>query len=142
MPLERDSDIAALLSGARCIALIGASPKPERAAHGVMRYLVAQGYAVAPVNPLYAGTEIAGQPVVGSLTEIATPIDIVDIFRRAEEAGEAVDAAIASGARAVWLQLGVVDHDAAARAEAAGLAVVMDRCIKIEHARLGIAPRS
>jgi predicted CoA-binding protein len=94
---------------------------------------------VVPVNPVLAGGTILGQAVMADLTDIAQPIDIVDIFRKSKDAGTAVDAAIAAGAKAVWLQLGVIDHNAAARAEAAGLAVVMDRCIKIELARLGIA---
>jgi predicted CoA-binding protein len=91
-----------------------------------------------PVNPLLAGQTILGQTVVASLADIAQPIDLVDVFRRSEFVAEVVDDAIAAGAKAVWTQLGVIDHKAAARAEAAGLAVVMDRCPKIELRRLGL----
>jgi uncharacterized protein len=139
MPLERDADIAALLSGVRRIAVVGASAKPDRPSHGVLRYLIAHGYTVIPVNPSLEGQAIHGVPVVASLDDINPPVDMVDIFRASADAGAVVDAAIAHGARAVWLQLGVIDHSAAARAEAAGLIVVMDRCPKIEIARLGVA---
>lgn len=138
MPLENDADIAALLRASRTIAIIGASDKPERASHGVMRFLLGRGFAVTPVNPHLTGQSVLGVPAVADLAEIGQPVDIVDVFRKSADAGAAVDAAIAAGARAVWLQLGVIDTAAAARAEAAGLAVVMDRCIKIELARLGI----
>ena len=138
MPLERDADIAALLTGVRRIALVGASAKPERPSWGVLGFLIAHCYTVIPVNPGLAGQTIHGVTVVASLDAIHPPVDMVDIFRAAADAGGVVDAAIAHGARAVWLQLGVVDDAAAARAEAAGLAVVMDRCPKIEIARLGV----
>lgn len=138
MPLESDAEIAALLAATRHIALVGASAKPDRASHGVMGFLIDHGFAVTPVNPMLAGAAIHGEPVVGSLADIERNIDLVDIFRNSAQAGDAVDAAIAAGAKAVWLQLGVIDHAAAARAEAAGLAVVMDRCIKIKVARLGV----
>lgn len=141
MPLTADADIAALLTATRTIALVGASDRPDRAAHAVMGMLLAHGYRVIPVNPLLAGTRIHGQIVVASLSAIAEPIDLVDVFRRSECVAEVVDDAIAVGARAVWTQLGVIDHAAAARAEAAGLAVVMDRCPKIEIRRLGLPPR-
>lgn len=139
MPLSRDEDLRDVLTGARRIAMVGASAKPDRPSHGVMRFLLDRGWQVIPVNPGLAGQSILGQPVVASLAEISPPVDLVDIFRSSNAAGEAVDEAIAHGARAVWLQLGVIDHAAAARAEAAGLAVVMDRCPKIEIARLGIS---
>lgn len=138
MPLENDADIAALLRASRTIAIIGASDKPERASHGVMRFLLGRGFAVTPVNPHLTSQSVLGVPAVADLAEIRQPVDIVDVFRKSADAGAAVDAAIAAGAHAVWLQLGVIDTAAAARAEAAGLAVVMDRCIKIELARLGI----
>jgi uncharacterized protein len=137
MPLKTDSEIAALLTGTQRIAMVGASDKPERASFSVMQFLLERGYAVIPVNPQLAGGTILDQVVVADVADILEAIDIVDIFRKSEDAGTAVDAAIAAGAKAVWLQLGVIDHDAAARAEAAGLAVVMDRCIKIEIGRLG-----
>ena len=120
------------------MALVGASPRPERDSHDVMAYLQARGYRVIPVNPSCAGDEILGEPVYASLQEIPEAVDLVDVFRRSEHAGEAVDAAIAIGAKAVWLQLGVVDREAAARAETVGLKVVMDRCPKIEIPRLGL----
>lgn len=138
MPLTRDEDIAALLGNARTIAMIGASDRPDRASHGVMRALQAHGYRVIPVNPNITGEHIHGEFAWRELAQIGVHIDIVDIFRRADAVGEAVDQAIAVGARAVWMQLGVVDPAAAERAEAAGLQVVMDRCIKIDMLRLGI----
>ena len=102
-----------------------------------MRFLLGQGYAVTPVNPGLAGQTLLGQTVVASLQE-AGPLDMVDIFRAADQAGAVVDEAVAAGARTVWLQLGVIDAAAAARARAAGLAVVMDRCPAIEMPRLGM----
>ena len=103
-----------------------------------MRYLQSQGYRTIPVNPFAAGDTILGERCYASLAEIAESIDMVDIFRRSEFAGAAVDAAIAVGARAVWMQLGVLDAAAAARAEVKGLKVVMDRCPAIEIPRLGL----
>lgn len=140
MPITSDADIAALLTSVRTVALVGASDRPERAAHEVMGVLQAHGYRVIPVNPLLAGQTVLGQAVVATLADIAEPIDLVDVFRRSEFVTEVVDEAIAAGARAVWTQLGVIDQAAAARAEAAGLAVVMDRCPKIEIRRLGLPP--
>jgi predicted CoA-binding protein len=138
MPLTRDEDIAELLTNARTIAMVGASDRPDRPSHGVMRALQAHGYRVIPVNPNITGEHLHGEFVWRELGQIGVPIDIVDIFRRSDAAGEAVDQAIATGAKAVWMQLGVIDEGAAGRAEAAGLQVVMDRCIKIEMLRLGI----
>ncbi len=139
MPLTRDEDIAELLTSARTIAMIGASDRPDRASYGVMKFLQGHGYRVLPVNPQITGEHVHGEFVWRELGQIGEPIDIVDIFRRSEAAGEAVDQAIAVGAKAVWMQLGVINEGAAARAEAAGLRVVMDRCPKIEIARLGLA---
>ena len=138
MPLTRDEDIKALLEGARTIALVGASDKLARASNGVMAALQRHGYRVIPVNPQITGEHIHGEFVFRELAQLGDPIDIVDIFRRSEVAGETVDEAIATGAKAVWMQLGVIDEAAAARAEAAGLKVVMDRCPKIELARLNV----
>ena len=139
MPLTRDEDIKALLEETRVIAMIGASDRPDRPSYGVMAYLQSQGYRVIPVNPQITGEHIHGEFVFRELSQIGDPIDMVDIFRRPLAAGEAVDEAIAAGAKSVWLQIGVINEDAAARAEAAGLKVVMDRCPKIEIPRLGVA---
>ena len=138
MPLTRDDDISELLTNARTIAMVGASDRPARPSYGVMRALQDHGYRVIPVNPNITGEHLHGEFVWRDLSQIGVPIDIVDIFRRSDAAGEAVDQAIAAGARAVWMQLGVIDEAAAARAEDAGLKVVMDHCIKIEMLRLRI----
>ena len=130
-----DEEIAELLTNARTIAMVGASDRPDRPSYGVMKFLVDHGYRVLPVNPQITGEHVHGEFVWRELAQIGEPIDIVDIFRRPEAAGEAVDQAIFAGAKAVWMQLGVVNEDAAKRAEEAGLKVVMDRCIKIEIMR-------
>ena len=136
MPINSEEGLRELLSSTKTIALVGASPNPDRASHSVMHYMLDRGYRVIPVNP--NETEILGQKVYASLKDIPEPVDMVDIFRRSELAGAAVDEAIAIGAKAVWLQLCVVDPAAAARAEAGGLKVVMDRCPAIEIPRLGL----
>ena len=140
MPLTRDEDIRDLLAHARTIAMVGASDRPDRPSNRVMKFLQDQGYRVLPVNPQITGEHIHGEYVWRELSQIGEPIDIVDIFRRSEAAGEAVDQAIAAGAKAVWMQIGVIAEDAAERAETAGLKVVMDRCPKIEIPRLDIRP--
>lgn len=140
MPLTADDDIRALLESARTIALVGASDRPDRPSYEVMETLQRHGYRVIPVNPQIAGEHIHGEYVFHDLGALGMPLDIVDIFRNSAAAGEVVDAAIAAGAGAVWMQLGVINEEAAARAEAAGLKVVMDRCPAIELKRLGIAP--
>jgi uncharacterized protein len=140
MPLTNPQDIATLLERTRTIALVGISDRPDRASYNVMAFLQDHGYRVLPVNPQIAGEHVHGEFVWARLSDIGVPIDLVDIFRRSEAAGEAVDEAIAVGAKGVWMQLGVIDEAAAARAEAAGLQVVMDRCPAIEIPRLGIAP--
>lgn len=140
MPIASDDAIRALLTSTRTIAMVGASDRPDRPSYDVMETLQRHGYRVIPVNPQIAGEHIHGEYVFHDLTQIGVPIDIVDIFRRSAAAGEAVDAAIAAGAKAVWMQLGVINEEAAARAAAAGLEVVMDRCPAIELRRLGIAP--
>ncbi|MBA4748545.1 MAG: CoA-binding protein [Sphingopyxis sp.] len=138
MAINDEAAIRALLGQPRRIAVVGASPNAARDSNRVLGFLVAQGHDVTAVNPGHAGGTIHGAPVVASLSEIDPPAELVDIFRNSAAAGEVVDDAIAHGAKAVWLQLGVINHDAAARAEAAGLTVVMDRCPKIEIPRLGL----
>ena len=141
MPLTRDEDLAELLTNARTIAMVGASDRPDRASFGVMRFLQSHGYRVIPVNPRITGEHVHGEFVFRELSQLGDPIDIVDIFMNSDKAGAIVDEAIKIGAKAVWMQLGVIDEAAAARAEAAGLKVVMDHCPKIEIARLGIQRR-
>jgi predicted CoA-binding protein len=136
--LSSDEDIAELLTNARTIAIVGASDRPDRASNGVMKFLQDRGYKVFPVNPTITGEHIHGEYVWRELSQIGEPIDIVDIFRNSQAASEAVDQAIAVGAKAVWMQLGVINSEAAKRAEAAGLKVVMDHCPKIEIVRLGL----
>jgi len=140
MPLTRDEDIAELLTSARTIAIVGASDRPNRPSYGVMKFLQDSGYRVIPVNPQITGEHVLGEFVWRELAQIGVPIDIVDIFRRPQAAAEAVDQAIFVGAKAVWMQIGVINHEAADRAEAAGLKVVMNRCPKIEIPRLGVPP--
>ena len=140
MPLTRDEDIYEVLANAKTIAMVGASDRPDRPSNGVMRFLQGHGYRVIPINPQITGEHLFGEFVWRELGQLGEPIDIVDIFRRPMAAGEAVDEAIAIGAKAVWLQIGVINEEAAARAEAAGLKVVMDRCPKIEIPRLGVPP--
>jgi len=139
MPLTTDAEIKDLLEHARTIAMVGASDRPDRPSYRVMATLQAHGYRVIPVNPQITGEHVHGEFVFRDLAQLGDPIDIVDIFRRSEAAGEAVDEAIAIGAKAVWMQLGVVNEAAAARAEAAGLKVVMDRCPAMDIPRLGVA---
>ena len=140
MPLTNDAEIRALLERTRTIALIGASDRPDRPSYRVMATLQAHGYRVIPVNPQITGEHLHGEFVFRDLAQLGDPIDMVDIFRNSAAAGEAVDQAIAAGAKSVWMQIGVINHEAAARAEAAGLDVVMDRCPAIELPRLGVAP--
>ena len=136
-----DAYLRDIVEGARTIAVVGASPRPNRPSHRVMRFLQRHGYRALPVNPFAAGGEILGERVYASLADIGEPVDMVDIFRRSAAAGAVVDEAIAIGAKSVWMQLDVRDDAAAARAEAKGLKVVMDRCPAIEIPRLGLAPR-
>jgi len=129
---SRDA-IQRIFDECRTIAVVGLSSSSWRPSHGVAAYMKRVGYRIIPVNP--NETEVLGEKAYASLGELAEPIDLVDIFRRSEEAGAAVDEAIAAGAKAVWLQEGVIDDAAAQRALNAGLLVVMDRCWLKEHAR-------
>ena len=138
MPLTAEADIRDLLESTRTIALVGASDRPDRPSYDVMRFLQQWGYRVLPVNPQITGEHVHGEYVWRELSQIGEPIDMVDIFRRPMAAGEAVDEAIAAGAKSVWMQIGVVNEDAAARAEAAGLKVVMNRCPMIDIPRFGV----
>lgn len=125
-----------LLTDARTIAMVGASSNPDRPSFEIMRQLLDAGYRVIPVNP--RETEVLGQKAYASLRDIPERVDIVDVFRRAEDTPEIADEAAAIGARALWLQLGISSEDAAARATAHGLMVIMNRCIGATHAQLGI----
>ncbi|MDZ4309452.1 MAG: CoA-binding protein [Cypionkella sp.] len=139
-----DAEIRDILSNVQTIAVVGWSPKPDRPSHGVARFLAQQGYRVIPVNPGQAGQMALGEVVRASLTEIEDGVDMVDIFRRSEEAGAVVDEALAAfpNLKAVWMQLGVTDADAAKRAEDRGVVAIMNRCPAIEIPRLGIARKS
>lgn len=134
-----DDEIRTLLTEVKTIAVVGWSPKSDRASHSVAAYLKRRGYRVIPVNPGQAGDVALGEVVRASLAEIEGPVDMVDIFRRSSEVGPVVDQALAlTGLKAVWMQLGVMDEAAAARARARGVTVVMDRCPAIEIPRLGM----
>ena len=139
MPQVTDDEIRDLLGSVKTIAMVGASDRPDRPSYGVMKFLQDHGYRVFPVNPAITGEHIHGEYVWRELSQIGEPIDMVDIFRRSEDAGEPVNQAIAAGAKVVWMQLGVANPEAAARAKAAGLKVVMNRCPKIEIGRLGLS---
>jgi len=132
--LESDESIKAALASARTVAVLGLSPKPDRDSHRVARYLQAAGYRIIPVRP--AQKTILGEPAVASLDEIREPVDIVDVFRSSEQVPAHVPEAIRLGPRVFWMQLGIENADAAARLTAAGIHVVMNRCLKVAHETL------
>ena len=136
-----DDLIRSVLEAVKTVAIVGASAKPDRAAHYVPAFMTQHGYRCIPVNPGLEGQMLFGERVFADLAAIPDPVDMVYIFRRSEDVGPFVDQAMAKQAKVVWMPLGVVDEEAAARAESAGLTVIMDRCTKIEIPRLGIAPR-
>jgi predicted CoA-binding protein len=128
-----EADIKYILENSKTVAVVGLSPREERDSHRVAKYLQSQGYRIIPVNPK-AG-EILGERSYPDLASVPEPIDLVDVFRRSEAVPGIVEEAIKMGAKTVWMQLGVVHEEAAARAREAGLQVVMDRCIMVEHRR-------
>jgi predicted CoA-binding protein len=132
----RPDYLRGILKRARTIAVFGASPEPWRPSFGIMRYLQRVGYRVIPVNPTAPGESVHGERFHGRLQEVPEPIDLVNVFRRPDAVGDAVEQALAVGAPALWMQLGIRNDAACARAEAAGIQVVMNRCISVEHARL------
>lgn len=138
MTINDPESIKRILNECRTIAVVGLSSSSIRPSHGVAGYMQRHGYRVIPVNP--NETEVLGEKAYPSLADVPAQIDLVDVFRRSEEAGRAVDEAIVIGARAVWLQEGVIDHAAAERALDAGLLVVMDRCWLKEHLRGPLEP--
>jgi len=133
---SEDELIADTLDRVKTIAVVGASSKPHRASYGVMRFLQAHGFRCFPVNPKLAGQTLLGETVYPDLQSIGQRVDMVDVFRNSVDAGPVVDEAIAIGAQVVWMQLGVINPDAAERGCAAGLTVIMDRCPAIEIPRL------
>ena len=135
MPLTTDAEIDELLRTAKTIAVVGASDRPDRASYGVMKFVQDRGYRTIPVNPRITGEHVLGEYIWRELGQISEPIDIVNIFRKSTDVGPVIDEAIAAGAKAVWMQLGISNAEAAAQAEAAGLKVVEDKCLKIELAR-------
>jgi len=128
-------DATAILKNSRTVAVVGLSDKPERPSFQVAEYLMANGYAIIPVNPNIASWK--GIKAYASLSEVREKVDVVDIFRKSGDVSPIVDDAIAIKANAVWMQLGIVNEAAAAKARAAGIAVVMDRCMRIEHMKMG-----
>jgi predicted CoA-binding protein len=131
-----DTELKQLLTEATVVAMVGASPNADKASHGIMRKLQSVGYRVIPVNP--RETEILGERSYPSLIDVPERIDIVDVFRRAEDTPAIADEAVTIGAKALWLQTGIVSEDAAARAKAGGLIVVMDACIGATHSLLRV----
>src|SRR5258707_14821411 len=135
-----DAELKQLLTDATTIAIVGASSNPDKASYGIMQKLLQGGYKVIPVNP--RETEVLGERSYPSLIDVPERIDIVDVFRRAEDTPGIADDAVTIGAKALWLQTGIVSEDAAARAHAGGLIVVMDACIGATHSLLRVAPKT
>jgi len=131
-----DAYIGTILANSRTFAFVGASPTTSRPSYFAMKYLMAKGYRVIPVNPAHEGRELLGQKIYASLADIGEPVDVVDMFRTPDAALEIVRQAIAIGAKVIWMQLGIRNDEAAKMAEDAGLKVVMNRCPKIEYGRL------
>jgi uncharacterized protein len=130
--------LARIFAETRTIAVVGASADPSKPAHTIPRYLQGQGYRILPVNP--HGGEILGEPVARSLAEVAEPVDVVEVFRPSAETPQVARDAVAAGAKVLWLQLGIASEEARRVAEAAGLTVVMDRCMGETHGELGLGP--
>jgi len=133
---DEQSTLRRILSACRTIAVVGLSAEWHRPSYFAAKYMQSKGYRILPVNPRYAGGSVLGMPCVARLEDITEPIDMVDVFRKAEDVGPIAASAIALGAQCLWQQLGVQNLDADAAARAAGLDSVMNRCVKIEHARL------
>jgi predicted CoA-binding protein len=135
-----DDQLRKLLTDARTIAMVGASSSPDRPSHGIMKKMLAAGYRVIPVNP--RESEVLGQKAYPSLRDVPEKVDIVDVFRRAEDTPPIADEAVAIGAKALWLQSGIVNDETARRAQAGGLLAIMDMCIGVEHALLQIPKKN
>jgi len=135
-----DEGLREILTTSRTIAVVGASPRAGRDSRAITGFLIQQGYEVFPINPGHAGEKLFGRTIYASLADVPEPIDIVDIFRRSEAIPPVVDAALAlePKPKVIWMQLGIANEEAAQKAEAAGVTVVQDHCIKIEHRRLGL----
>jgi predicted CoA-binding protein len=131
-----DAELTALLTSAKTIAMIGASSNPDKSSHGIMQKLQRAGYRVIPINP--RETEVLGERAYASLSEVPDPVDIVDVFRRAEDTPPIADEAVKIGAKALWLQTDIFSEEAAARAKAGGLMAVMNQCIGVTHTLLRI----
>ena len=136
MPTDDITGLRRILSQCRNIAVVGLSAEWHRPSYFAAKYMQGKGYRIHPVNPRYAGQWLLGQPCVARLEDIAEPVDVVDVFRRTEDVGAIAESAIAIGAKCLWQQIGVVNADADALVTAAGLDSVMNRCVKIEHARI------
>ena len=136
MPVTSDAGLRSILTSVKTIAMVGASTNWNRPSYFVMKYLQGKGFRVLPVNPGAAGQELLGETIYATLADLPVPVDMVDMFRKADAAPEVATDAIAIGAKVLWMQLGIEHAEAAATAEAAGLQVVMNRCPKIEYARL------